>query len=167
LTELSRLDIGLMALVLLALVSLLFYPKFVGRGLREPADAGIVGPKSSIILLWLWVLFVILSSLELLGARLLDAAAKSFDSGWLTGHVFLLLFTALYTQKNGHLPLKVVYSALVAAIFGSLLFILAFYGYAMLLCLLFVTPFTLTACIFCLVKFWSWRRQEALIQKSP
>jgi len=167
LTELSRLDIGLMALVLLALVSLLFYPKYVGRYLREPADAGIGDHKRFIVLLWLWVLFVILSSLELLGARLLDAAAKSFDSGWLTGHVFLLLFTALYIQKNGHLPLKVVYSALVAAILGSLLFILAFYGHAMLLCLLYITPFTLIACIFVLVKFWSWRREETLIQKSP
>ena len=163
LTELSGWEIGSAALYLLLFASLLVYPVLVGKHLHKAAITATGGRGSAIILLWLWVLFVILSTLELLGAGLLarDTIPSFSDGGWLLGHIFLMVFTVLYHGEKGHLPLKVIYSALVVAILGSLLFILAFYGHAMLLCLLFVTPFTLIACIFVLVKFWSWRRQEA------
>ncbi len=166
-TELNGFEIGLIAANLFVLIVIVIYPFFIRKYLRQSAHTVIREANTAVVLAWLWVLFIIISNLELLGARLMTAEGiiMSLAPQWLIGHILLFGVFMDRLRKHGRVSLRILKSGLAIAIAGAFLFVSAFFGYAKLL-LLLVMPFMFIAIVFSIPSLWPPRQRKDSTQKS-
>jgi hypothetical protein len=167
LSELNGIEVGLIAMNLFVLIVIALYPFFIRKYLRESGHAGTGKANNAVVLAWLWVFFIIVSNLELLGARLMtaDRTLMSPISLWMMGHLFMFVVFMDRIRRLGRLSFRIPQLGLSIAVIGTLLFILAFFGYVKVL-LALTMLFMLIALVFSIPTLWPPKHQKSSTRKS-